>query len=128
MRIIFLLFTLLVTNSYAQDFGAGSDGVCTFSGLQVKATWNCTDITVTGNTTFPGTSAVVLRATGAVTVNTGFTLSVAGATLTAGPGGSNGGDCVGTCDKVDGSGTGAGSGGAIGVDAGFNVAISNGLA
>lgn len=116
-----LLFFLFI-NSYlfAQDFGDGSDGNCVFSGLQSKSTWNCVDLTVTGNTTFPGTSAIVIKVLGDVTVNNAITLSVAGSILTPGPGGSDGGDCnagaPATCNNVSGSGSGAGGGGGVAAD------------
>ncbi len=92
--ILFLIFSSL---SFSQDFGNGSDGVCNFTGgLQAKSVWNCTDLFVSGNTTFPTSSKVVLKVSGGVTVSAAGTLSVSASGTTPGGGGMSGGVCSAT--------------------------------
>jgi hypothetical protein len=90
------LLLLSLSPCFAQDFGNASDGVCSFAtGVQAKATWNCSEVIVTGNATFPGTDSVIIKSQGNVTIQVGASLSVSASGTTSGPGGSGAGQGLG---------------------------------
>lgn len=115
---------LLAFQAKAQtlDTGNGSLGNCDQNSFTTGGTYNCQSVTITGNVSISGTSAVVIKSIGEVTINA--TLNVDGANGqaggtnnnggTAGPAGFDGGDCdSGTCE-VGSANTATGSGGATG--------------
>lgn len=90
----FLYSFLISSLTYgAIDTGTGADGACNWSGTIASQTYNCTDLTISGATTFSGTNPVIVKVQGDVFIN--FSISLNGQTGAAGgvaiAGGYNGG-------------------------------------
>lgn len=112
-RILSLLL-FISFHSYALiSYGDGSDGDC-FSldnGLQLKNTFHCTSLNITGSTSFPTGSVVRIYVDGDVTID--GTLNLDASTTTSGPGGGAGGDFTAgnnECSNADAPGSNGGEG------------------
>ena len=142
-----MLFWLLFfpTILFAQfDYGTGADGACTQATFSTGGTYNCTSVNISGaiNLTGDGSSALIIKATGAVNITANITLSgnpgSAGVLNGAnndnnggagGPGGGAGGNyngLGGNFSGLAGSGNFAGAGGTDGVPAGSSGAAGGG--
>lgn len=140
MNCVLVLFLLVFASSqsYAIDVGDGSDGTCDTAGSanrtlnSSKRTYQCTSLTINSNSTVfkgIGGSAVIIKVTGDVTIDSGATLDLSGASGTEGnaTGPSIAGGLGGAGGFAGGNGTGShgnnGSGQGAGLK-GFHVAAT----